>query len=183
METDSYEDSLDENSSSFPAQLPVEQSPEPQKVAVKGSSPRENGDTSIVTSTAYPHQQPSVAGDEVINENSFLKKTELGLRNRSMSRSQKEALGTGVAPEKKPVAPNPEQGECENPQKRKICLSAQEKLELSRLNSISASFNFPDPWESSKESEGYFIDLLAVQRLGSADRRREIHNKINHHIY
>ncbi|KAJ6659522.1 hypothetical protein lerEdw1_018757 [Lerista edwardsae] len=156
MESDSYEDCLDENLSSFTAQLPVEQPPEPQKLAMEGSPSRENGDSRIVIAMPYPHQQPSVAGDEVIDVDSFPKKTELGLRNRSMSRSRLGA-GAGVAPEKKPVAPNPElkQGECENPQKRKICLSAQEKLELSRLNSISASFNFPDPWEFGAE-ESHF---------------------------
>nr|XP_028589772.1 F-actin-monooxygenase MICAL1-like [Podarcis muralis]XP_028589773.1 F-actin-monooxygenase MICAL1-like [Podarcis muralis]XP_028589775.1 F-actin-monooxygenase MICAL1-like [Podarcis muralis]XP_028589776.1 F-actin-monooxygenase MICAL1-like [Podarcis muralis] len=47
---------------------------------------------------------------------------------------------------KVPTAQSPklEKKECENLPKKKICLSALEKLELSRLSPISASFHFPD---------------------------------------
>ncbi|XP_061488477.1 F-actin-monooxygenase MICAL1 [Rhineura floridana] len=98
-------------------------------------------------------------------------KTRLELKNWTDSWSQEKRhgdlvtrmQGAGIDPTvsgKVPTAPNPrlEQREYENTQRRKICLSTLEKLELSKLSPISASFHFPDMTveESSfsKDSEG-----------------------------
>lgn len=175
METDLYEDCLDETLSSFTDQLPAGQSTELQKLAGEGSPSTENTpvlqDSSIANSLPCPLQQPSVEGGEITDGDETLpEKTRIHPGNSSVSWSLEEAPGAGVVPGTRPATRNPEldlkQQECENTPKRKICLTAQEKHELSRLNSFSPSFNFPDPWEVgaeeshfSKEPEGYFIDL------------------------
>ncbi|XP_066481196.1 F-actin-monooxygenase MICAL1 [Tiliqua scincoides] len=174
METDLYEECLDENF--FMAQLPAGQSSELQKLAGEDSPSRENRDSGIVNSSLCPHQQPCAAGDVATDgDKALLKKIGLGPRNNSVSWSQEEALGAGVAPGKRPAAPNPElkQGECENMQKRKICLSAQEKQELSRLNSFSPSFNFPDPWEVGAEESHLSKELEDSLETDSEEEEEE----------
>ncbi|XP_053099470.1 F-actin-monooxygenase MICAL1 [Hemicordylus capensis] len=171
METDSYKERLDEDPTSFTVQPPAGQPAELQKLAGEGSMlfpSGENGDSRFVNSSQHPYHHPSVVGDEERSNGSRAhpKKTSSGLRKWTDSRSQEETPGKlelqgagvgSVAPRRLPTTPNPklEQGGSENLQKKKICLSSLEKLELSRLSPTSVSFRFPDMWEAHAEESSF----------------------------
>uniref|UniRef100_A0A8D0E5X7 Molecule interacting with CasL protein 1 n=1 Tax=Salvator merianae TaxID=96440 RepID=A0A8D0E5X7_SALMN len=110
------------------------------------------------------------------------KKTRLHLRNLTESQSQEEKHRSLDIKEqeartesfvfRKMPSLELEQGELENTQRRKICLSTLEKLELSRLSPTSASFHFPDMMleepSLSEESEDSW-DLVSDSEEGQEE--------------
>ncbi|XP_048352325.1 F-actin-monooxygenase MICAL1 [Sphaerodactylus townsendi] len=182
-ETDTFHQSLDENFSSFTGHLPTEQPAErrtlPQEDANIFRSRKNGGATN--SSQFPPHQHSVVRDDELgspVSEAHLIsqlvhkdteegrthpKKLGRGLRNWTYNLSQKEALGIGMQgalvqsadPKEVPTASDPKlEEESEDSQRRRrICLTNQEKLELSRLSPVSVSFNFPDSSEMESDSE------------------------------
>ncbi|XP_007426639.1 F-actin-monooxygenase MICAL1 [Python bivittatus] len=162
---------LDENMSPFVDQLP-ERQPEPlQKQVSEGPSllpfkGKEGADT--INSSQLPDQLSSIVGDEKLTDSvpkadSVLQVS--GSRRPPEKMAQNQRIWTdlhskeeaclnllskgqeiGLAPtiSGEGLSPTLEQMQCENTQKKKICLSALEKLELSRLSPISPSFDFSD---------------------------------------
>ncbi|KAL8168450.1 UNVERIFIED_CONTAM: hypothetical protein K2H54_002019, partial [Gekko kuhli] len=152
---------------------------------------RENGAASTTNSSQFPpHQHSAVRDDELgspVSEDHLIsqlvnkdtkegrahpKNLGHGLRNWTYSLSQEEALGNleigmqgaQVEPPHPRDDPKLEKEESEDFQRRRrICLSTQEKLELSRLSPISASFNFPNMNEICTEDSSFRKDSDSLE--------------------
>lgn len=147
---------------------------------------RENGDAITTDSSQLPlHQHSTVRDDDL---GSPISKAHLipqlvdkdaeedkvhpnnlghGLSNWTYSVSQEEAIenleiGTQEAPEELAHPRDDPKSETEENEdfqrRRRICLSTQEKLELSRLSPISTSFNFPDMNQIYAEDSSFSKD-------------------------
>ncbi|XP_015267314.1 PREDICTED: protein-methionine sulfoxide oxidase MICAL1-like [Gekko japonicus] len=192
IETDAHHQSLDENLSSF-TDLSAEQPAELQILSHEDANlfpSRENGGASTTNSSQFPPHQHSAVRDvelgspvsedhlisQLVNKDTtegraHPKNLGHGLRNWTYSLSQEEALGNleigmqGARVELPHPREDPklEKEESEDFQRRRICLSTQEKLELSRLSPISTSFNFPDMNQIWTEDSSFSKDSDSLE--------------------
>ncbi|XP_026573943.1 F-actin-monooxygenase MICAL1-like [Pseudonaja textilis] len=172
---------LDEIMSPFVDQLPEHQ-PEPlQKQGSEGSGlfPSEKKRADTISSSQHPHRLSSLVGekkpsDSVPKADSAFQ-TE-GSRRSPENKAQDQTIwsgrskgepclnllsqGSGLTILGEGSNPTLEQMQCENIQKKKICLSDLEKLELSRLSPISNPLDISDTGleESSFSRESDFLE-------------------------
>ncbi|XP_054835705.1 F-actin-monooxygenase MICAL1 [Eublepharis macularius] len=174
----------------LPAQHPAELKILPQEDANLFPS-RDNGGANTINLSQFPphlhfvvrddelespvseaHLIPQLVEKETQEGKAHHKKTKHGLINWTYSLSQEEALesldrgmqGAGVEPADPREVTKQENEESEDTQwRRKIRLSSQEKLELSRLSPISASFNFPDMNQACIEDSSFSKDSDSLE--------------------
>ncbi|XP_060087531.1 F-actin-monooxygenase MICAL1 [Heteronotia binoei] len=161
---------------------------------------RENGGASGTNSSQLPLHQHSVVRDNELGSpvseahliSQFVdKNTEDGkahpknlghsLRNWTYNLSKEEALGsleTGMqGAQVKSAHPRDDpklqkEGSEDYQRRRRICLSNHEKLELSRLSPISASFNFPDANQICTEDSNFSKDSDSLETASDSEEEQ-----------
>ncbi|XP_077190394.1 F-actin-monooxygenase mical1-like isoform X2 [Paroedura picta] len=196
LETDAYHQSPDDP---LPAEQPAELQLSTWEDANLSPS-RENGGARTTNSSQFPVHQHSVVRDDESgspaseahfmpqHEDKDIKESRAhpkhlghGLRNWTYNLSREEALGNleigmqgaQVEPAIPRDGPKQEKEESEDSQRRRrICLSTEEKLELSRLSPISASFNFPDMNQTCTEDSSFSKDSDSLETESDSEEEQ-----------
>ncbi|ETE62873.1 Protein MICAL-3, partial [Ophiophagus hannah] len=179
---------LDEIMSPFADQLPERQPELLQKQGSEGSSlfPSEKKHADTISSSQRPHQLSSLVGEEKPSDSvpkadsAFqIEGSRRSPENKAQGHSKEEpclnflSQGPGLTILGEGSNPTLEQMQCEIIQKKKICLSDLEKLELSRLSPISNPLDISDTGleESSfsRESGSFPCLFFIISQMFQAD--------------
>ncbi|XP_062997132.1 F-actin-monooxygenase MICAL1 [Elgaria multicarinata webbii] len=144
------------------------------------------GDENLGNSVPETDLASHVLDQSVDGDRAHPKKNTFDLRNLTGSQPQEAAQGIlrtgvhrgGVNPavstkRSTTAISKPEQEECENIQRRKICLSTLEKRELSRLSPISTSFHFPEMWLQQSSVNEELEDSLEIDSDSEEEEEEE----------